>query len=127
MPLLAEINDSVLHCDELLERCLGKRELALRVLDRFKTQLAQDLDLLQVALQDRDLYRMARVAHRIKGAAANVSAHALHQHAAALEEAADEKVWPVIRPLMQQLLASSQEFETMYQAFRDSSSHDVSG
>lgn len=119
MTVMVEINDSVLHGDELLERCLGKRELALRVLDRFKTQLAQDLESLQAALQDRDLYRMARVAHRIKGAAANVSAHALHQQSAALEEAADEKVWPVIRPLVQQLLASYQEFETMYQAFRD--------
>lgn len=70
---------------DLLGRCLGKPELATRVLQKFEKQLGDDLQKIEDALATQDLATAGALAHRIKGAAANVSALALHQQAGALE------------------------------------------
>ncbi len=78
----------ILDRDELLARCLGNLEFAMRVLDQFRSRLAQDLSDLDQALQDRNWDLLARLAHRINGASASVSAGQLRLQAAALEHAA---------------------------------------
>ncbi|MBI1345677.1 hypothetical protein GC163_05250 [bacterium] len=72
---------------DLMNRCLGKPELVTRVLKKFEVQLAGDLDRISAALNSEN-YAVAReVAHRLKGAAANVAAHSLQEQAHALESA----------------------------------------
>jgi len=70
---------------ELLGRCLGKPELAARVLQKFERQLADDLVKLEHAIEVRDSTTAGGLAHRIKGAAANVAAHGVCEQAGLLE------------------------------------------
>lgn len=77
----------VLELWELMNRCLGKPELAARVIQRFEKQLISDIDRISNALDIAD-YNLAReVTHRLKGAAANVAAHGLRDQAHSLESA----------------------------------------
>lgn len=78
---------AVLELWELMNRCLGKPELAARVLKRFDKQLAGDLDRIGAALAAGDTSTAREVAHRLKGAAANVAAHSLRECAHNLESA----------------------------------------
>jgi HPt (histidine-containing phosphotransfer) domain-containing protein len=100
---------------ELLGRCLGKRELAQRVLNRFQKQLTDDVVSLQHALDTGDQAVLATVAHRVKGAAANVAAHRLHERAATLEEAARAGDWDQLPLEVELLCADREEFNAAWQ------------
>ena len=108
---------NALDTNELLARCLGKRELVERVLTRFQTQLTEDLVRLQAAAETGDGEMIAKTAHRIKGAAANVSAHGLRQCAAALEEAARAGAWDQVPTRLELLSAERDEFDGACQQF----------
>jgi PAS domain S-box-containing protein len=69
----------------LLARCMGNRALARKALEKFSRQAAGYLEELREASAKGDLKRVARVAHRVKGVAANLSANAVYQIAAELE------------------------------------------
>jgi HPt (histidine-containing phosphotransfer) domain-containing protein len=70
---------------ELLGRCLGKPELAMRVLQKFERQLADDLAGVEQAMATQDYSTAGSLAHRIKGSAANVAAHGIYEQAGLLE------------------------------------------
>ena len=74
--------------DEMLTRCVGKVELLERAMTRFRGDLVSDLEQLSTACDAKDADQIARTAHRIKGASANVSAHQLSTAAAVLEASA---------------------------------------
>ena len=76
----------VLNIDELLARCMGNIGFAERILAKFQDRFEHDLEELDRALQARDAEAVARTAHRIKGASANVAASRLHEHAAEIEQ-----------------------------------------
>ena len=78
----------VLDDQELLRRCLGNRDLAARILEKFRVQLEADLGWLAEAIRCCNCDEAALAAHRIKGASANVSAHGLKEMAAELERVA---------------------------------------
>jgi HPt (histidine-containing phosphotransfer) domain-containing protein len=115
MSVATELSACVLDTDELLARCLGKWDLAQRVLTRFRNQVAGDLLLLQDAVVDGDAGLIAKLAHRIKGAAGNVSARALSDQAAALEDAARQRDWDQIPAHVQSLADERREFEATWQ------------
>jgi signal transduction histidine kinase/CheY-like chemotaxis protein/HPt (histidine-containing phosphotransfer) domain-containing protein len=69
----------------LLRRCMGKPELAARLVRTLVQQAEQDLQAIATAVQQNDAAALAASAHRLKGAAANVSAEGLRQAAAELE------------------------------------------
>lgn len=96
---------------ELLSRCLGKPELAKRVLQRFRTQMADDLDRIQLSLNSGDDESAREVAHRLKGAAANVSAHALQEQAYALESTLKLRLTEQYQFVYRGLLAERERFE----------------
>ncbi|MHB8865265.1 MAG: Hpt domain-containing protein [Pirellulaceae bacterium] len=81
-----ESTRTVLNVDELLARCLGNIGFAERILAKFQDRFEHDLAELDRALQSRDADAVARTAHRIKGASANVAASRLHERAAAIEQ-----------------------------------------
>lgn len=60
--------------DELLARCLGNLELAAQAIDAFEAQFQDDLEELLAADEVADVRRLA---HRMKGGAANVAAKPL--------------------------------------------------
>jgi len=72
----------------LLERCMGKRELAERLLDKFRNRLEADLAQIECSVELGDVDQTAILAHTLKGAAANLSAEALREEAACLEQLA---------------------------------------
>jgi HPt (histidine-containing phosphotransfer) domain-containing protein len=79
-------SSSVLDRDALLERCLGNLEFVERVLARFQERAEQDLEELEKVVELHDVEQVARIAHRIKGSSANVSAEGLQQEAGKIEE-----------------------------------------
>jgi HPt (histidine-containing phosphotransfer) domain-containing protein len=73
---------------ELLDRCMGNIDLAERVLAKLQSRFEKETLELEQALQTKDCNLIAGIAHRLKGAAANVAAHDLRQCAANIEDLA---------------------------------------
>jgi signal transduction histidine kinase/CheY-like chemotaxis protein/HPt (histidine-containing phosphotransfer) domain-containing protein len=80
-------NDSsaVIDRPSLLKRCLGKPELADKLLVKLHARLGTDLYEIKLAMDAGDCEQIARCAHRLKGAAANLSAEPLRAASADLE------------------------------------------
>ena len=87
----------------LLQRCLNKAELATRLLGKFVQQAEQDVAAIGTAVQHNDLVALAAVAHRLKGASANVAAEPLRLLATTLEGCGRRGNVAVARPLLPQL------------------------
>jgi len=115
MQVAAATTAPPLDTEELLGRCLGKSELVQRVLGRFQRQLTEDLTRIAAAVAAADAAAVAKFAHRIKGAAANVSAHAVRQQAAVLEAAARAEAWDQIRAELDALTLERDEFDSAWQ------------
>jgi CheY-like chemotaxis protein len=69
----------------LLRRCMGKRELAARLIGKLVAQAGHDTKEIAQAVQQHDAAALAAAAHRLKGASANVSAEGLCRVASELE------------------------------------------
>jgi HPt (histidine-containing phosphotransfer) domain-containing protein len=78
----------VLDLPALVDRCMGKADFAQRLLVRFQAQLIEDVKVMAQAAGADELALVAQIAHRIKGASANISASALMKVAAEIEQAA---------------------------------------
>jgi CheY-like chemotaxis protein len=78
--------DLPIDAESLLRRCRGKGALAERILTQFEQQLAGQVGTLRESLERRDGEVLARLAHSIKGAAANMSASQLSDAAGSLEK-----------------------------------------
>jgi two-component system, sensor histidine kinase and response regulator len=72
----------------LLHRCMGKPDIAAAVVDALVMDLAERLAGMESAAAQRNMTELCRIAHALKGAAANASAQGLRQRAAAIEEQA---------------------------------------
>ncbi len=73
---------------ELLARCVGRADIAERVLKKFRETIQVDIQLLEQAFARNDSNEVALIAHRIKGAALAIAAHPLCNEAAGVETAA---------------------------------------
>jgi HPt (histidine-containing phosphotransfer) domain-containing protein len=82
----------------------GKTSLQKRLLDAFLQATEADLTEFDRALQANDSNRLAEMAHRLKGAAANVGAVAMSERAANIEQLALNQHFADIRPLTDALL-----------------------
>jgi HPt (histidine-containing phosphotransfer) domain-containing protein len=78
-------NESAIDLMSLLGRCLGNIDLILKVLASFRKVGQNDIERLEQAAAAEDFAMVAEIAHRLKGAAGNVSAPGLRQAAASLE------------------------------------------
>ena len=70
-----------------LTRCMNKPDFLDRMLSRFKDKVREDTAALEQFVEARDGPQVAFLAHRLKGAAANLSAEPLHAAASELEQA----------------------------------------
>jgi HPt (histidine-containing phosphotransfer) domain-containing protein len=80
----------VLNLQELQDRCMGNIELMQRVLGKFQQRIPEELAELEKALELGDMAQIARVAHRVKGSSANVSARGIEQAAVEIENSSRE-------------------------------------
>jgi HPt (histidine-containing phosphotransfer) domain-containing protein len=78
----------VFERQRLIDRCMGKLELAERLVKILSEGLPSDLLDLQSAMDSGDIAKVASLAHRMKGTAANMCAERLSNAAADLERAA---------------------------------------
>ncbi|MBN2640657.1 MAG: response regulator [Victivallales bacterium] len=70
--------------NEFIERLMGDRELGVSVVKGFADDVPSLLDKIGQCIADEDMDEAARLAHSIKGAAANIGAAVLSQRADAL-------------------------------------------
>jgi len=67
-------------------RCSGNRALAARLLGDFVSQTAEDIAAISRAADEGDPDRIAKAAHRLKGAAGNLALYASEEAAAELDK-----------------------------------------
>jgi len=101
----------VLNLNELIDRCLGNIELAERLLRRFEDLLEADLDVISQAASAADVELVCQIAHRIKGASANVAAPALVKVAEEIETAAKDADFETIWSRLPVLAAERDRFQ----------------
>lgn len=82
------LDPAIVNWKELMERSMNDEEFAGMVLNKFSERLPKDIGQLEQALSDTNIGSAVKLAHSIKGAAANVSAHALRDAAALIERQA---------------------------------------
>ncbi len=93
----------VLNVDELLARCMGNAGIAERILTKFQERFSIDLGELENGLSNQDAEAVTLVAHRIKGASANVSAPYLFELASQIEQLGRARRISEISPGVEQL------------------------
>jgi signal transduction histidine kinase/DNA-binding response OmpR family regulator/HPt (histidine-containing phosphotransfer) domain-containing protein len=76
---------AVVDFQSLLKRCLGNRDLPKKLLAKFHARLPEELNQISAAVAAGDSDLVASLAHRLKGAAANLSAEPLREIAGELE------------------------------------------
>lgn len=76
-----------LDLEQLVRRCLGRIDLAERLLKSFESRFPEDLSRIEECLHEPDSPDLPRLVHQLKGAAANVSAPALHAIMTRMEDA----------------------------------------
>ena len=81
----APLASTTLDVEELHARCMGNLHLVHRVLDKFRTRFPEDMTEIRHAVENGDAGHVARIAHRLKGTSASVSAKGLAEAAADLE------------------------------------------
>jgi HPt (histidine-containing phosphotransfer) domain-containing protein len=80
------VADSPVDVPALLNRCMGNAELVAKVLERFESQARITLEKLQSSVAEADCDSFARLAHTLKGSAANLSAEGVREAAWQLED-----------------------------------------
>ncbi len=88
--MLQEKSAQPLDVEDLLARCLGNTEFAQRVVAKFQERCGQDLAELDQAAAAGDTAKVGNLAHRLKGASANVSATGMKMLAAKMEQAVQQ-------------------------------------
>lgn len=122
----ARLSCVALDVPQLLERCLGSRQLIERVLQSFGQRFAEDMELIRVEIEAGSAERTAKVAHRLKGASANAAAMELAELAAELESAARDEQLDRAQRVYRELTAGWTRFAAAREAFKLSAREDVS-
>jgi PAS domain S-box-containing protein len=94
-------------------------QLARRILSRFPKMVAQNLEDLQGKLDRDERDGVALLAHRMKGALAQVGGETASLVAAAMEKAAERKDWQMARELMADLRDEVAQFLEAARSFCD--------
>jgi two-component system sensor histidine kinase/response regulator len=102
--------DGVLGYDELLARCMGRDSVASRIIDTFFTQAETDIEGLRKAIAEGNTQTVHELGHRLKGASANLAAHAVQKTAHELESLGAAGITKELPSLLAQLDA---EFATL--------------
>ncbi|HEY0008089.1 MAG TPA: Hpt domain-containing protein [Tepidisphaeraceae bacterium] len=91
---------------QLLSRCLNDRDFMKQMLEIFSDFVPQTLANLQSAVDRKDVDAVRRLAHTLKGSAANVSAEVLRQVAMNVEQQAATGDLGAVRETLPQIDAA---------------------
>lgn len=100
---------SPLDLERLTRVSRGKVSLQKRLLKAFVDATEADLESLRIALDEQDGDRLVEMAHRMKGAAANVGATLMSEQSAALEKSAKEKDLAAVQTRFNELMIQWQD------------------
>jgi len=95
--------DQVFNHEELIGRCMGNEQLVERILNQFGSQSRSDVAELRKALDDDDAERAVMIAHRLKGASANLTAAAVSEQAAQIVSLSKAGDIDAARPCLEKL------------------------
>jgi HPt (histidine-containing phosphotransfer) domain-containing protein len=96
---------------QLINRCLGRIELAERLIASFQTRFPNEAGQIERALAEGDEPNLVRLIHQLKGAAANVSAPILHGLLTTMEQSARNGDRPAVVESMSGLYRAWEEFK----------------
>lgn len=99
-----------INFDELRERCLGNLELVGRILEAFAREWQGEFHALEEHLRLGKTQELASLAHRLKGAAANVAAAPLARALGHVEQLAREGSVVQLRDSFRQLREEAHRF-----------------
>lgn len=104
MPNLGHI-----QLEQLLDRCAGQHSVASRVLTMFREQSTEQVAGLAASIEQSNFEELQRVAHALKGSAANVGAVQVSDTAAQLENALRDEKTEELPPLVERIDSTLQE------------------
>lgn len=102
---------------ELLARCVGRVDLAQRVVGAFVAQLEEDIPGLSSELESGNTDAACKIAHRLKGASANVAAEELRAVAERIETSTRDGDMKAAEQTLPALLDAWQEYKTTTESF----------
>ena len=105
-----------LDLDQLVRRCMGRVDLAERLLASFQERLPVEVAQIQECLAAGDVTRLARLVHQFKGTTANVSAHELHGIAVRMEHAAQAGQCEIVTCCLTEVVQAWQRFQQFRQS-----------
>lgn len=108
--------DNPFDLPQLVRRCMGRIELAERLLASFESRFPDDLCKVEDCLAADDAAELPRLVHQMKGAAANVSATSLYDILSRMEQAVRQQQ----RDAASHCLGEVQEAWNRYQQFKSS-------
>jgi len=83
------MKEEILDLKDLLERVMDDKELVLELLDDFENDYLNNGVLLKDAIEQKDFLKIKGMAHRIKGAAGNISVKSMHNTCTLIENMAE--------------------------------------
>jgi CheY-like chemotaxis protein/HPt (histidine-containing phosphotransfer) domain-containing protein len=122
-----EVDAAVFDREGMLKRLMRDERLVGKVLDAFLGDLPLQIQALKESLAAGDANVSGRVAHSIKGAAANVGGEGLRQVAAGMEKAADGGDLDAVKGALAELEAKALELTLAIEASRPASQDAVKG
>lgn len=109
---------------DLIARCMGNLAFAEKILGRFEQRFDEDLILLEKELNERDAEGIARVAHKLRGASANVSANGLGDIFARLERLGRTEQFREVSECMDELRSVWPRFKAQTLLFASAGARD---
>jgi signal transduction histidine kinase/DNA-binding response OmpR family regulator/HPt (histidine-containing phosphotransfer) domain-containing protein len=94
----------------LQQRCMGNRKLAAKALNKFDSLVTADIGSLEQSIRDGNAKQLASSAHKIKGAAGNISAEGVRRIAAELEMLGKESQLQTAQQSLEHLCAEVDRF-----------------
>jgi HPt (histidine-containing phosphotransfer) domain-containing protein len=116
IPALAEEALPIIDRAELLERLGGNANLIPRFTTMFVASVEETMKLLQNAVEARNAEDIHRQSHTIKGAAANIGAHRIREHATRIDDMAKAGELSVIDQQLQMLESEFEQFKIEVQS-----------
>ena len=99
-----------LDLEQLRRRCLDRLDLVERLLNSFERRFPLELAEIEHCLATEDVPRLIQLAHRLKGASANISAPKLHSLMQKMEQAARDGQLDAVAQWLGQLQSEWEEF-----------------
>lgn len=95
--------DNPFDVQQLVRRCMGRIELAERLLASYESRFPDDLFKVEACLAANDLAGLARLVHQMKGAAANISAPSLYSILSRMEQAVRDEQLDVVGDCLEEI------------------------